>query len=207
MRDLLAAYYGQRRGWDVLPSGYRRVSYLRSTGMQYIDTGVPGFQPLRLCATVSFLGFSAPQTQGLGNQSGKQCRCAIGVVGDRFFAGFGSVNHVSYFYLGLDTKYTMVADAISGRCSCNDYSYEATGSFIGSTVHLSLFTRSNDIRDNPCRNMRLYSATIDSGSERLREFIPCVRTQDGKPGMYDTVTDAFFTNRGTSDFLTPEDNP
>ena len=37
----------------------------------------------------------------------------------------------------------------------------------------------------------------------LRDMIPVIRLSDYKPGMYDKVTQTFFTNQGTGEFETP----
>ena len=35
----------------------------------------------------------------------------------------------------------------------------------------------------------------------VRDFIPCIRKQDNKPGLYDIVNNVFYTNQGTGEFL------
>lgn len=43
-----------------------------------------------------------------------------------------------------------------------------------------------------------YFKMYDNGT-LVRDFIPVVRNLDNKPGLYDKVTDTFFTNAGTGD--------
>lgn len=42
-------------------------------------------------------------------------------------------------------------------------------------------------------------------NELVRKFIPCVRNEDNKIGMYDYITKNFYTNQGTGEFLKGED--
>lgn len=51
--------------------------------------------------------------------------------------------------------------------------------------------------------IRIHRATLSTTSDGTlyRDFIPCYRKSDNKPGMYDLVTNAFFTNAGTGEFI------
>ena len=35
----------------------------------------------------------------------------------------------------------------------------------------------------------------------VRDFVPCIRNSDNKPGMYDRVNNVFYTNQGSGEFL------
>ena len=47
---------------------------------------------------------------------------------------------------------------------------------------------------------RISAAKIKRNGETIRNFRPMQRTADGELGMYDTITDEFFTNAGTGVF-------
>lgn len=47
---------------------------------------------------------------------------------------------------------------------------------------------------------RYFSSKWWEADVLVRYFVPCYRKSDNKPGMYDLVTDSFFTNRGTGEF-------
>ena len=47
---------------------------------------------------------------------------------------------------------------------------------------------------------RFYSVQIDNGTTR-RNFIHARRDSDGELGMYDLVSNTFFTNAGTGEFI------
>lgn len=51
---------------------------------------------------------------------------------------------------------------------------------------------------------RIYGCKIwDSSDVLLRNFVPCKRDSDSKPGMYDLVNNEFYPNEGSGDFVTP----
>lgn len=41
----------------------------------------------------------------------------------------------------------------------------------------------------------------ERSGETIRNLVPALRISDGKPGMLDTVTENFYTNQGTGEFL------
>jgi hypothetical protein len=46
----------------------------------------------------------------------------------------------------------------------------------------------------------IYAHKIWENGTRVQDFVPCYRKADGVIGMYDLVTDTFFTNAGTGTF-------
>lgn len=68
----------------------------------------------------------------------------------------------------------------------------------GSAINLYLFRRRN--------NNSIYSGKIfafwakDSGGNFIANYIPCYRKSDGVIGMYDTVSNAFFTSANSGTF-------
>lgn len=45
-----------------------------------------------------------------------------------------------------------------------------------------------------------YCRITDVNDNPIRDFVPCYRKSDGEIGMYDLVTNTFFTNQGTGNF-------
>lgn len=50
----------------------------------------------------------------------------------------------------------------------------------------------------------LYRMTIKENDVIVRDFIPCYRKSDSKPGLYDIVNKQFYTNAGSGEFSFPE---
>ena len=53
---------------------------------------------------------------------------------------------------------------------------------------------------------KLYSSQIYDNNNLVRNFIPCKRKSDNKPGLYDLVEGKFYTNQGSGeDFIAGPD--
>ena len=50
----------------------------------------------------------------------------------------------------------------------------------------------------------LYRMTIKENDIIVRDYIPCYRKSDSKPGLYDIVNKQFYTNAGSGEFSFPE---
>lgn len=52
---------------------------------------------------------------------------------------------------------------------------------------------------------KIYSLTIWREGSTIRNLVPCYRKSDHKSGMYDTITNTFFTSETSTDFLVGAD--
>lgn len=187
---------------NVLPSEYTKVEYIESTGTQYIDTGVIGASDLEAEVKVSF------------NEIPNDC-CLLGSrnVNDRFYVFYiypGKFN-IGYYNNYYNSNVTPVANQIYNmytKLYNGDQKLDVDGTTlvsksenrdINTTKNLYLF----------CNNMngpsyyskaKLYSLTIKKDGVLVRNFIPCYRNSDNVIGLYDVVTNTFFTNNGTGTF-------
>ena len=48
---------------------------------------------------------------------------------------------------------------------------------------------------------KYYGSRWWDGDTLVRDFIPCKRGSDAVIGMYDTITQQFYENKGTGEFL------
>jgi hypothetical protein len=48
---------------------------------------------------------------------------------------------------------------------------------------------------------KLYSFTVERGNTYVMKLLPCIRLNDSAVGLYDTVSDTFYTSTGTGTFL------
>ena len=47
---------------------------------------------------------------------------------------------------------------------------------------------------------RIYEFNISENGTAVRDFVPCIRNSDNKPGMYDRANNVFYTNQGSGEF-------
>lgn len=47
---------------------------------------------------------------------------------------------------------------------------------------------------------RIYEFNISENATAVRDFVPCIRNSDNKPGLYDRANNVFYTNKGSGEF-------
>lgn len=194
-----------------LPSEYQEVEHIESTGTQYIDTGIIGKSGLKFSCklSISRITLGSPFFGCYGN--GQRCYLSIlnsttGNIGYSYMSSTYSNTEIS-----ANTFYDMETDF-----SSNNQSLKIDGETVLTTenagtlntrmnVFLFGYNFSGKFDKNYPVYIKLHSATIYDGDELVRNFIPCYRKSDNKIGMYDTVTDTFYTNQGTGAFLKGND--
>ena len=164
------------------PSGYDRLSYIQSTGTQYIDTGVSLGTSMVFDVMVSDVVDNAYViTQGnyglrylwgtfVNFVSGKRFRGTISTQA-------GVVNRVKG-----SNEYISIDGVQGAQESDND---NPSGNII--------ISKSGGCKIYECR---LYNNDIP-----VRCYIPVKRQSDNVLGLYDTINNVFYTNAGTDTFI------
>lgn len=186
-----------------LPPTYTRVDYLQSSGTQYINTGLTytyGYKvnieildPTPPYDTAGYLGWWNSASQN-------NVQSYPGSTPTTFVVTRGTNNAV--YSIGTAAfSGDIIVDGLDIRA--NGYSYTANNipPDIGVPFTLFGYNRTTGVV-NCAGKCRIRSAVFfDSNHETIRNFVPCIR--GNKPGMYETVTKAFFTNQGTGEFIVP----
>ena len=176
----------------VLPYEYQQVEYLESNGGQYINTGLvvtsDNGNSYDFEAQVVPLSFTNYQVVA-GVNSNTQFAWSTGGV-----ACIGNAYSSSAFF----TLNTMAK--ITGKFAASAQTYYVNGTSTGlsrainTTTNIYLF----GIHASGYNMVgRLQYAKFGVA----RNFIPCYRRSDLKPGMYDTVHNVFYTNAGSGEFI------
>lgn len=176
-----------------LPSGYKRLEYIQSTGTQYIDTlvNIEANKPitLRVVCDCSF------NNAGVGNGVGTT------IPGNIFY--FGTYNGSYCYGLGKVDGETSVAadterrihdlDAVGKKLTISD-KLSLTGlSFATPTASRTFWLPQWG------QGIKLYSCKIYDNGTLVRDFVPC-QTTDGTIGLWDDVNSVFYGNAGTGTF-------
>lgn len=183
---------------DEVSDLYEQVEYLESTGEQYIDTGVAPDQDTRVVIS----GVCGPRTEGFfGSRVAKEIDCfnLYATSANTFRFAFGSQELVFS---------TTSNNPIEADCSRNGFIMKIEGVTYNSSVVYSEFSCPYSMYLFACNNggtpaygatgNRISSCIISTNNTMLRNFIPCYRKADNKPGMYDLVNDVFYTNANQS---------
>ena len=192
-----------------LPAEYQEVEWIESSGTQYINTNT---NQQDLGFDIKFISFDEIGPSDYGS-----------VFGSRYSSNNNEVHlstyttdaHINDGWSGtlrlgatsqnynahLNAKGTVnTVRYQSGTYNANgtDYSYN-TGT-INNTRYIYLFALHNNTSATQYGKVRMYYVKLYKSGVLTRDMVPCYRKADGVIGMYDLVTDAFFTNAGSGTF-------
>ena len=185
-----------------LPYGFVEVDYLKSTGTQYIDTGIYGTQNTRFEVDLDIQSGAYQRVGGSFNDTSKALTLPWNNINDtssQVFVRFGN------FVTTSDNTPRMT----TGR---KTISVDKTGYYVDGTKLLDIsytgsFTTTGTLwlfSSNPSTGMmvgKIYGSKIYDNGTLVCDLVPALRTYDNKPGMFDLITRQFFTNQGTSEFI------
>lgn len=180
---------------------YVELEYIQSTGTQYIDTGV---------TVNTYMGFEADwqltsRTTGyamFGSRTdGSTPRFSLIVSGGPFFA----------FLIGLGEMWKTSADTARHKCYLKVNSGGSVASKFDNTEYSSgtnrnMFTNAPFLifwnQFDTKASMKLYSCKLyNAAGDVTRDFIPVKRQDTNAIGLYDKITNQFYGNAGTGDFI------
>ena len=182
-----------------LPTGYRELEYLESTGTQYIDTEANASSSLGLHYRIID---KSGRFGVLGADDNKRHHSydSSSLYG-YYSSGYGSSGFVN---VDMTIKVNWLNDK---KLDLHTSNYENTWNLSTTTFDTSmtyiLFARGYRSQGtiNPYWSGRVYYFKMSVGTEIVRNFIPAERCSDNKPGLYDTVNNVFYTNSGTGEFI------
>lgn len=195
-----------------LPEGYQQVEFIQSTGTQCIDTGFKATPLTRTRATYAFTQTGTKQQRVFGWQAGSgiwysQYLNGGGGTGFSFQDDIGNWQYCGGT-LDANKKYTFDMDGKARTAT----SYDANGNVRG-TKDMSSFNATKTATGNLylfCEGaptlanfayLKMYSVKMWDNNQLIRDFVPCYRKIDNKPGMYDLVNGVFYTNAGSGEFI------
>lgn len=180
---------------NLLPDEYQEVEYIRSTGTQYINTGLYPNNTMKVeIDTVSknnvsvFGGDGSTTTNTLFNLTANNTRSfRYGTTKwDNSGYSFSERAYIVFgreLYLNKELIYTFPETTFKGNHNL---------------ILFGRFNNSNVLND--AGNVTIYSCKIYDNDELVRDFIPCYEKQSEEIGLYDIVNDVFYKNEGTGVF-------
>ena len=187
-----------------LPSGYKRLEYIKSSGTQYIDTGFKPNQDTRLemiCSPLSIVdandgsGF-IPYGAGESYTSRAfECYTANSQYEFNYDGQYGFIGSPSTGQkLLISHNKNEIKLIIDGSTTLTkSFNYQSfTAPY---TMTLFAIHRSSVIRGL----MKLYACQIYDNGTLIRDYIPC-QTTSGEVGLWDDVNSVFYQNAGSGIF-------
>lgn len=186
---------------SILPKEYKQVEYLESSGTQYIDTGLKYRGVYYYTVDCEINDENGNEMFGMDrfdNHSVFIWDSIYRIATDRYNAMNTNIS--------AGQRVNIIIDQSTKTISINLFSHTFTGDFfpINSVYPVLLGAYWSSWRDSidGYGKGKIYSFKYYQSGELVRDMYPCIRKSDNKPGMYDVITNQFFTNSGTGEFIT-----
>ena len=180
-----------------IPSELVELEYIESTGTQYIDTGFKPNQDTRISITVDFPRSGTTWLYGGRTSAGSNSFGFLCLNGQIYrFDYASSMNELTIKPTG---KFTI--DSNKNKCYINgELVFTTTYTTFASPVNMYIFNVNNNGSSKEGSSAKLYSCKIYDNGTLIRDFVPVKRISDGKCGLWDKVTKAFYPNAGAGTF-------
>lgn len=186
-------------------SEYQAVEYIKSTGTQYVDTGViPTIDTTVEIELMSDTDNVFPYGSRTSSTTNDKHCVLLNLRAKNVYALMGSSSANASF---LDEQYLNLCKIKNGKDGfyingdlVRDY---GNITFSASSLNLYLFALNSPAEAPSNRGFvgNIYSCKIYDGNTLIRDYIPCYRNIDNAIGLYDLVNGVFYTNQGTGTFL------
>lgn len=191
---------------SLLPSGYRQLEYLESTGTQYINTGVYADTDTEIDVTVAWTRIfndNAVISMDAGSYTNNSftleyANSSLGITmtfdNRDGFPRSGITPIINRFYEIKASKNGLEVDGIT---------YNFLTPYGPFSCPYPLFAFCYGRRGSSALNGEVCISCLKIGNNGnlQRNYLPALRIADSKPGLYDLVNGQFETNSGTGEFL------
>lgn len=193
-----------------LPYGYTELTYIQSSGTQWIDTEfIPVSQNMRV--ECGFLCTSFAQGRSLfGSQySSNQFSIIPYSANSNSVAWYvGTTANILNTEISANVMYSLSAETKNGTFYLTINDTIKSSAYSGNLVTqmpFSIFGNNNQYVGgiSQLSSMRVYLFKIYDNDVLVRDFIPCINAS-GEVGLYDIVGKQFYGNAGTGVFTGSE---
>jgi hypothetical protein len=190
---------------NIGQTAYTRLEYIESTGTQWIDTGLIFSHGFRLVTELTktndstdFCAFAGSYTSGNHNilriYNNKWNPC----VGDNSTSQYGSVVKNTKYSIDISNANNKFNVIVDGTVLANNVS--ASGSYNNLSCWLFALHRTDTTNYQPFVGRMEEIKLYNENNILIGDFIP-VKDSNGVVCMYDLVSEGFFYNQGTGDFI------
>lgn len=183
--------YAPKKG--RLPSGYKEVEYIESTGTQYIDTGVKATNTTKFKIDVEMTQYDS-YIFGAWNDWQVSMFTIYSANSSSSAIGYGANWVGSITGLTTNNKITLSID--NGVVKYNNEIKGTYSDTFNSANNIIICGTNAAGTPAAFSKIKIYSLEING-----HNFIPCYHKSDGEVGLYDVVGNKFYTNQGTGTFL------
>ena len=189
---------------EELPDEYQQVEYIESTGTQYIDTGInintttsryeTKIKPSSVSGTIGIFG---TRNYSSANQSAMNVFIISGTFRLDWISGNGNYNVRN---ISSDTEYTI--SITRGLATINNVNYTSGDTTSIDSLYPFYVGNFNNVGSvfSTGFSGKIYYSKLYNNNILVFDGVPCYRKSDNEIGMYDLVSNTFFTNAGTGTF-------
>ena len=178
-----------------LPSGYKRLEYIQSSGTQQIDTGFKPNNNTKITADAEYISSDGTYPALFGARNGGSQQFWLFWGGSAFISRYNTSDITVAATLTDRHQFTLNKNVLSIDGSS---ATGATATF-QSNYNAYLFSVNASGSTSYCCKARLYSCQIYDNGTLIRDYIPC-QTASGEIGLWDDVNSVFYGNAGTGTF-------
>lgn len=184
-----------------LPVGYQKCAFLQSDGNQYlsIDDYIPQIGD---SFNINFVRMSDNTGAILSAGTGDYQIIALTYYSNEYlYVKYFTTGDASYIYnVHIREKPYSMQFFSDGKIlfDGNEIDSEVEKSKGSVNTNLYLFIRANLQQGF---EGKVLGFQAERSGETIRNLVPALRSSDGKPGMFDTVSKNFYVNQGTGEFL------
>lgn len=187
-----------------LPVEYQEVEYIESTGTQYIDTGIKLNQDSKIITEIQLTNDGSQPNAMFGSRTSStennfECvSSSSSNVGIRIdFQSYETNRLTTEFnneknYIVISKTLMQIGERTKRQISYTDFETPS---------NCYIFYVSGKNIYGQKAQMRLYNFKIYQNDVLIKDFIPCYKKINNEIGLYDLVSNTFFTNAGTGEFL------
>ena len=205
--------------WHGLPAEYQEVEYLEGTGKQSIQAVSDTITEIIIKAEIdckvqpnSYSGYSSYAGSWYAtNANNEYMLASTALIPGSDASDRQVITHISGLH-SLFPDYTGVnPNSAKGILTVGDTTVTKIGTSNwkdSSDLNHNYYLFLSYVGDTYAFIGKIYGAKIYNylTNKIIRNFIPCYRKSDHKPGMYDMINDVFYANQGTgADFLVGAD--
>lgn len=183
----------------ALPSGYKRLEYIQSSGTQYINAGFKPNQNTRVVMDAAYTETNSTTVFYFGARTGYQ-NSAFCLRLSNSNTNWMSEYAATSQYHTADSKQRQIVDFNKNTVSIGTTTWTHSAATFQCSCNLILFGLNNGGETTDyAKALRLYSCQIYDNGTPIRDYIPC-QTTAGEIGLWDDANSVFYGNAGTGTF-------
>lgn len=200
-------------GGKSLPKEYQQVEYLESTGTQYININYPYDSTnttYKVNCMFQMTTVNSPYQAVYGAYTSEQHNSfrllrfnndsSLLITTNGKAGGNNNSQNVGSIFNVFTINHTYDSYTINNLTTNSSWTNNSPAHGGGSDTN-SQFYLFSQTPTGCLASERIHYFKLYTGTTLVRNFIPCYRKLDGKPGMYDTVNGVFYTNAGSGEFI------